>query len=642
MLTVGILIDVDDETHYRVSLHEQTAMGFAEVSQAVIGRPLQPLPGDGSDASDLCAQLINALSGMNPNVDIIRRLGKHLWSLAFDGAIGTAWAERHPSRTILDIRPSELQRLPWEALQLNGKIVFTASDLLFVRAPMSLAPVPLVNPPLRVLAVVGEREHTEDNRLRWNEELRALEVLGARQPHRFHVEVLEAPNKAQLRAACEALQPHVLHVIAHGMVIGHSPGVRIGQPPNSFMLDPDTVENELAYKFPLVILNACHTGESAAFEGTIGLGEAFRANGSAATLCMQGAIHDAAAADFSRAFYDKLVSGVALDTACVAGRQAIAETHSGADRWLPQLVLHAAPGPLLSAPPQLTSPDPVGAIDRSSERRQLLFALDPGAKTPPRRAAIIHGDPRVGKTWVARSAGDLLRSAGAVLRYVDLQGSSNLGWLDVLRAIRDPASGGTPTAQLPPELFATFNASVNAVAAGKPPPENLKGHLVDEFGAIGPVSERTLDHVGVLFQVFLEALTASAGTKPLILILDHLEKVDPDELTMFIVPQLLRPIAQGEVPDVSVILVAGAAALDPLRGLPALLVPVHLPTANEYLRLAAVYGDIWFGMNTFSSDEYKKNKIADYVSYVEAVKPKEPWSLTRLQALFTAAVGQVD
>jgi hypothetical protein len=67
MLTVGILIDVDDETHYRVSLHEQTAMGFAEVSQAVIGRPLQPLPGDGSDASDLCTPahtLLHALENL--------------------------------------------------------------------------------------------------------------------------------------------------------------------------------------------------------------------------------------------------------------------------------------------------------------------------------------------------------------------------------------------------------------------------------------------------------------------------------------------------------------------------------------------------------------------------------------------------
>lgn len=631
MPTVGVVIDVDDDQHYAVSLHEQTAGGFAEVSRVLVDRPLPPLDGDDEWSPDLAAQFRDALSGPHPDVQAVRRLGKHLWRVTFGEAIGPAWAGRNPPRTLLDIRPDELQRLPWEALQQNLKIMFMAPEP-FVRAPLSSLPVPTVDAPLRVLVVVGE---CLDETLKWRDELRALEVLGARMPDRFHVEVLEAPDKPRLSATCEELRPHVLHVIAHGMVLGGSPGVRIGHPPTSFVLDADVIVNQLPYKFPLVVLNACHTGESAALDGAMGLGEAFRDNGSLATVCIQGAIHGAAAGDFSRAFYRAVVAGEPLDVACVAGRQAIAAQHDGVDLWLPQLVLRAAPGPLLTPPPQLAAPDPEAAVDRAAERRQLLFALAPDAQIEPRRAAIVHGDADVGKTWVARSAGYLLRSAGAVVRYVDLSGSSPLGWQDVLRAIRDPATGdGPPTALLPAELFALFNAGLNAVAVGKPPPGRVDGVVVDEGSLIGPVGERTLDHIGTLFDVFLQTLTTAAGGRRLILVLDHLDNVDPAELTKFIVPRLVRPIAQGEVPDVSVVLVAGATALDPLRGLPAVLVPVQLPGADEFLRFAAVYRDIRFATAVFD-----QATIDQYDSYVKVTRVNGPWRLRKLRELYHLSTG---
>ncbi|MEV0290686.1 CHAT domain-containing protein [Kribbella sp. NPDC050820] len=635
MPTVAIVIDIDDDAHYFVSLRELVGTEYVERTRGVIACPLPP-PEGGAMSAGLEELFRDALSGAMPDVTTVRSLGQYLWSSAV-GPVEKKWADLVPERTILDVRAAALQRLPWEALQRKMQIMFQAQQTMFVRAPAEVAAIPAVDPPLRVLVLIGR---TADNTLLWREELRALEVLGAQRPERFHVEVLAEPDVQTLKDECKDLQPHVLHVIAHGDIIGETRGVRIGDTATGYLLDADMVVNDLAYRFPVVVLNACHTGQATALEGVTGLSEAFRGNGTTATVCMQGAIRGTAAASFSAKFYSSLLQGNSLDQACLDGRLGIDK--DGIDRWLPQLLMSAGPGPLLAPPQVVMGPDPAEAIDRAAERRRLVFALAPILEPPRLRAAIVYGEPQAGKTWVARGAGFLLRAAGAKVRYVDLKASSPLRWENVLRAIRDPASDDAPpTELLPAELFREFTAALNSVRQGLPPQSQAAdlppGPVIDDFGRIEPVSERTPDHIPVLFDLFRQALSATAADRGLFLVLDHLDHVDPDELARHLVPRLLQPIALGEVPNVSVVLVAGASALEPLRGLPAERVRIELPTAEQFKRFAAVYADVRSATSGCSPA-----MLEQYHSWVDATKIDGTWKLATLHRLYSASAGMVS
>jgi hypothetical protein len=110
------------------------------------------------------------------------------------------------------------------------------------------------------------------------------------------------------------------------------------------------------------------------------------------------------------------------------------------------------------------------------------------------------------------------------------------------------------------------------------------------------VSEKTLDHVTALFDVFRSALAAAAAPGArLLLVVDHVEEIAESESGPLI-RDLFLPLARGEVAGVCLVLAARPPALDQLRrhGLVPLAADVEVGPvpAADYLRLAGVYHDL--------------------------------------------------
>jgi hypothetical protein len=122
----------------------------------------------------------------------------------------------------------------------------------------------------------------------------------------------------------------------------------------------------------------------------------------------------------------------------------------------------------------------------------------------------------------------------------------------------------------------------------------------DQRLPIGAVSERTLDHIPRLFEVFRSAL-ASCASSSLLLIVDQLERVSVDDVRAHLVPHLFEPIANGQVQGVHLVLVGPTTAFEPLRerGLTGIVADVHVepPLEAEWPLLAAVYWNVHVLLN---------------------------------------------
>jgi hypothetical protein len=635
---VAVVIEEDpaDGAHYLVSVCRELAGGFEPPAPlASIPRPLacpENLPaalgnGHGNDLGAITRRL---LAQPSPDVATLRRIGSHLWDLVFTADVHRAWEEIAADGTVLDIRASDLKRLPWEILQHRHRAMFVDPGHPFAVGCIDAPPRSPLALPLRVLVVIGD---PSQGTLRWEDEVTALEVLGARYPDRFHVEVLTAPDLTQLHKVCGQLQPHVLHVIAHGVLLNGTPALEI-RADLPWDLNPQHVVDFLPRALSLVVLNACHTGDANA-EELLTLCEALRENGAQATVAMQGPVDNLAAARFSAHLYAALLDGESLDTACARAREAIStEFPHTVDRWLPTLQLAAAPGPLLPGPAVTEPPEPRDLVDRSVERRQILFALDPPddltLHAQRRELVLVQGSAAVGKSWLVRGVGHIFRGRGGLVRYVNLEGTTSRTWQDVLCAVSgDRQTQPADDEPLPAELFARFRNGIHAARMGNPLPDVAPtGPLPDLVDPIGAPNERTLDHRAALldeFRAALERWAKEAPNKRLLLILDQFEYVSSTDLPVLI-RGLLLPIAQGQVPGVQLLVAQRPDAHERLRqhGLSTLsqTVVVTTPATSDRGRLAAAYRDL--------ETAAEETKLRDLYDRILAAFQDDQWRLSVL------------
>ena len=327
-------------------------------------------------------------------------------------------------RVRVDVRPPRLRALPWELLRSDGNWLFLQSNISAWRGPEPLSATDPDTGPLRVLLVVC---NPLDHRVLADDELAMITGELASRLGQAFVEILDGPSRPGLSAEINNIRPHVLHFIGHGMPrIGDSDpelhfnwirGQSAGQ--GADVQRWGLVSDDIAYLYPadwrprLVVINACRTA-SDPLDPIGGFAEAFLAAGTRAVVSMQADIESPAAVLFSAALYKGLGDFVPLDEIVAGARRRLrVDSMDSGDNgeWaLPVLAANTDPADALRVCfTQKASASCIsgryeydqlrGFLDRSEERRDAWWALDPQPERPPRGR-------------YSSSAADRLRSQG--------------------------------------------------------------------------------------------------------------------------------------------------------------------------------------------------------------------------------------
>ncbi|WP_438029742.1 CHAT domain-containing protein [Sorangium sp. So ce233] len=512
------------------------------------------------------------------------KIGEYIRLLLDKGGIGATWRElrKRPEgiRTILDIRPEAIRAVPWEIMCDDALRLF-ARD----KHPLALgtidfeAPAPTPESPVRVLVVVGCAPHDPD--IEWREELQEVETALRDLRHAIDYEVLRQPSLKTLREQIAAFRPHVFHFVGHGEI-----DVASGRPALALwdemsgaaqLWKADDIYAVLSACAPrFAFLNACRSSieEAAGWN----LSRAFLDAGAVAVLGMRGDVRDKAAGLIAKRVYADLARGHPLDLAVAAARVDIITIHEIERHWtIPRLVLTVPPERVLPLHQGLSEEahrrvveaadfaDLHDFVDRRLERRSLRQKVEsPSA----RNLVIVVGDERMGKTALVRwlLQGSVLR--GLRVRYVDLDGQESHGFLSILHRIRgdEHDDESSPIRRpLPEPAFRRFLFELDHLLDGKEPPASEKPltepMVIDPTRRLRSGSENTILQI---FQSFRNALAQAAKDGHLLLVIDHLKKAFPEDFKKYIKPHLLKPIMDGRVPNVRVVLAAGKRDFDDL------------------------------------------------------------------------------
>ncbi|MBO3752612.1 CHAT domain-containing protein [Streptosporangiaceae bacterium NEAU-GS5] len=560
VIRVDDLIGGDGAGHYPVSLYTDQS-GGDPVAQCEL-----PDPGD-------LETLRGVLLASVPNPAARLAAGRSLYQLIAGTAVGQAWgallAGPDRIRTVFDMRAGALRTLPWELmLAPTQKHPFLDDAYGCVRGSFRPGVGPGFLVPIRVLIVVGD---AHDPNLRASDEVDAVrwalrEGLGA-----WHVEVLTEPSPDELVARFKALKPHVFHFIGHGTWEDGSPALQLGPAAANEPLTSYYMANSEVPAPRLVFLNACRTTSAAgpADAQAVGWGvaAAFEDLGADAVLTMQGDIASPSAVRFAGALYAALAEGKPVDLAVRSARRDLFRKQD--DAWaLPSLIVRRHPEQVLpwqlgpgvdrDAVVKIAKQEKwytsVGqTVDRVAEHWALWDGPDVDA--PGYQACLVGGEPEVGKSSLVRSCVFTWCLRGSQAVYVDvktIKDGRTVSWVDVVRALVDALAGRLPgRAELPARRF---RHQLVHLRQGRRPPTVGDDELTPDDN--GPWEAET-EEEGALRKELMAALRALlaevAGGRPLTIALDHLARVLEHELTGYLVPGLLMPIAEGEVADVRLI-----------------------------------------------------------------------------------------
>jgi hypothetical protein len=198
--------------------------------------------------------------------------------------------------------------------------------------------------PLRVLFVIGRQL---DPNLRPGAEylgiirqVNATLQNGARQARSvdINLHLLPEATTEDLEAAVRDFNPSVIHFIAHGrvengesvIVLSKKGGAMAGDEPCSAHTLIGLIRRKDGKLPPIVVLNACHTGEPN--DAYIPYAAALAHGGVAVALGMAGEVADTACRIFTRALYQALVDGKPIALAAAFARRA-AMLHYGNYLW---------------------------------------------------------------------------------------------------------------------------------------------------------------------------------------------------------------------------------------------------------------------------------------------------------------------
>lgn len=296
----------------------------------------------------------------------VQRFGGALFEALFQGAIRERYltslervsGTERGLRLRLHIDPPELMVLPWEFLydaQGNEFIGLSRWTPLIRYVDTGKAPRPVrVGQRLRILGMVAS-PHGEA-RLDIEQEKQALEHALRPLIERGEVELVWLPGQtaAALQTALWRGPWHIFHFIGHG---GYDPQRREGllmladRSGNAAPLYASQLAQLLVDQrdLRLAVLNACESAQSDASDSFSGTASILARRGLSAVLAMQYVISDAAAVEFSAAFYGALAAGLPVDGAMVEARKRLTLVFPGTLEWgTPVLAMRAPDGQLFT------------------------------------------------------------------------------------------------------------------------------------------------------------------------------------------------------------------------------------------------------------------------------------------------------
>jgi hypothetical protein len=590
--TVGLTIDDSggDASPYKVRMVLDPAGKAQELTSDDLSRDLTPT---------LRSARGIVVGDDEVSAETVNEIGVALHVALGDAA--TAWGQRKwrtddadetRARILLDVRPSELARLPWEMLFDPGSKVypFGRADEPAARIAHDIYRPGAERPereywPLRILVVVG----THDAKIKALEEVDRMEDALVRLCADIDLEVLDRPPREQLLDALGERRPHILHFIGHGIDAGAGTGALEISPDGQATWDwtATDIRMDLPHKPRLVVVNACRTGGTQAHEGTMSVAQALLEEGVPAVIAMQGPIDGAAAARFSRELYTALADGQPLDVAVVQGRQGIAAPQdvkwSSRQTWLPTLVLGVPPDAVL--PPRYRVQSnrasqirklvrPLGPfVDRREDRRKILSRLEVRDRNGDDRLFLVTGERLTGKTVLVKWAVAQLAFRGEAAVYVNLGAAKTRPrFLFVMEQIR--------------------RALCDALwSDGDDEP---LGAFADQLDRLtGATRQATRDEQRELCVELVRALERVSAKSPLVIALDQIEEVFQQDYGELLAGKFLRPVAEDLAGNTRLILVhraTSATVFDELKPVEvAALGHIDARTVRPYVRQYFLY-----------------------------------------------------
>lgn len=527
----------------------------------------------------------------NPKLKLIgEQLGRWLVPEAVKPAFDALRA--NGLHVLLDIQPPELARLPWELVRLGDFPDFLDAQASFARFHAGAAKA-TVEWPLRVMVLVGAA--VEDD-IGAEAEIEALERELHLFGHSIDREIVRRPSKSALFDRLKDFRPHVLIFIGHCDVDrnANAPALRfqLSPPGEPWNWTPERVAidlNQLRWVPCLVVLNACHTKQpSASFQ----VSDAFIRAGVSGCIAMQGDVRGDLAGVFSARVMHGLCDGEPLDIAVANARREVSDNTelSRRDWAFPVLSLAASPERLIPARAKPGTPGTLAStlrdvswfVDRRSERRKIRsqLAVGPPASTLP-GVLVLTGPSRCGKSHLAKWCLEQFAIVyRCLVRYVPVVGSGDEDFLAVLRRIRGPAEGADA---MPAEALHPFHWRLNALLSGHVPTAWPGGAVADEGLRYDPQVVTGEHATREICAAFVEALRTAAAQQPMVIVLDQFVNgtvsLEPSIMKDLLVPYVIRPLQEGRVPRLLMMLVMDEASC--ARYGVDLLVP-----SDEWIRVA--------------------------------------------------------
>ncbi len=324
----------------------------------------------------------------------VRQLGAMLFDAVLaQGGLGTLAACRSQVerdggqlRMVLQIRPPELDRLPWEFLFDPREDDYVGLNTPLIRRPQVLSPArPLqVTAPLRILCMTArprdqEALATADEERRLRDTLSDLEQSG-----RVELGWVDGQTWRDLRHAMRRGPWHVFHFIGHGGfdAVAQQGTLALADEGggSTYHLGADDLAMLLRGhpSLRLVLLNACDTGRASALDPFSSVAGALIRRGIPAVLAMQFEITDRAALEFGRTFYESLADQCPVDVSVTQARQAIRLALPGSLEWgTPVLYMRSGDGDLFDLtdiPASIPIGRPVAEQAPLAEREELPAA----------------------------------------------------------------------------------------------------------------------------------------------------------------------------------------------------------------------------------------------------------------------------
>lgn len=520
------------------------------------------LPGaDGGDPLEVARRVVLERSDQS---DDFRKVGAWLHEALVSNDAGARWREERAKagaeglRTLLDIAPDELARLPWELLwnpdRPLGAFADTIGPLARVRRfdPGRKDPDEWW-PMLRVMVIVA-----------LNDADAAVELAGlhdgfARVCGLVELDVVRRPSETRLRRRFLELRPHVVHYIGHGQ-----PGVldfpRPDDAQKGWRWDTASIAALLQEWQPRVaVVSACRSGTLTTTleeqRGVFGVADTLSDAGVPAVVTMQADVKEAAAAAFSVELWSQIGRGVAVDVAAASARSAMktaVDSWARRDPWLPSLTVSVLPEkvlprlyPLAAARRKVLRGTPAWEtvhhfIDRGDQRRAIWREIVEAAEEERHDGVLVLGPQDIGKTSVAQWCVGACSLRGHDAAYVDLEHRPH-NVLGLLGAIADElarGAGNDPNVIGPLDAYVArvdeLQANAPFAGAGPAPPGSYQRVQED-------ISIEMFDQI---FAVFRQTLAQIAGESRLLVALDHVP-VPADTYWEYVVDGLLSRLDEA-------------------------------------------------------------------------------------------------